>query len=343
MSSAFSPLIEEALDRYDVPALPEGFADRVVARANSETAISAQPATRRRSNGPWRRTSRIVGSIGVFSLFSATAAAMGFFGEPVDIPIISDVAVELNLIPRPISVVSAAPSNLSKTDNTAINATLEDDQTAKPAASDTKRALQQIVDDPRFAKLTPRQKRIIVRRQSRNMVRSGTASPIEVRSAIREIRQEKIAGARETTPADHPVADNLRERIANATPEQKARMRENFENLPPERQEAIRERIENARAINADTRTAQNTSADSLAAPGQNSVAPVEDSAQSIVSPSTTMESRPAIDQLRERYREATPEQRAIWREKNQLRRKPTLPRNNQPRDRAAPPRRPQH
>ncbi|MGB5483059.1 hypothetical protein, partial [Parasphingorhabdus sp.] len=96
MSATFSTAMQTALDRYDVPALPEGFAARLTARATAEAAVERKPAPRQRTSSPWRRASRIIGSIGAVGFLSATAAAMGAFGDPLEVPIISEVAREFN-------------------------------------------------------------------------------------------------------------------------------------------------------------------------------------------------------------------------------------------------------
>lgn len=84
----FSPSMRLALDAYRVPALPEGFADRVVARALAESRQRAAPPVR---TTRWRRTGRIVTGAALAGLLTATAAAAGWFGKPVYVPVISEI------------------------------------------------------------------------------------------------------------------------------------------------------------------------------------------------------------------------------------------------------------
>lgn len=84
----FSPAMRLALDTYRVPPLPDDFAERVVAKALAES--RRRPAAPLRSSR-WRRTGRIVTGTVVAGLLSATAAAAGWFGQPVYVPVISEL------------------------------------------------------------------------------------------------------------------------------------------------------------------------------------------------------------------------------------------------------------
>ncbi len=103
---AFSPEMEKALNAYTVPPAPAGFSDRLMARIASgdtgtvATAMPELPA-RRRTPSPWRRTSRIVGSVALFSLATATAAAAGVFGHPVYLPGITEALVKAEIVEAP--------------------------------------------------------------------------------------------------------------------------------------------------------------------------------------------------------------------------------------------------
>jgi hypothetical protein len=75
------PQMKAALDRFTVPALPEGLADRIVAAAIAEPApTQAVPPRRRDPRGGWRRPSRILAGALAFGLVSAAAAATGYLG-----------------------------------------------------------------------------------------------------------------------------------------------------------------------------------------------------------------------------------------------------------------------
>jgi hypothetical protein len=108
--------MEKALNAYAVPPAPAGFSDRLMARIASgdtgtvATAMPELPA-RRRTPSPWRRTSRIVGSVALFSLATATAAAAGVFGHPVYLPGITEALVKAEIVeaPAPPSATKARP------------------------------------------------------------------------------------------------------------------------------------------------------------------------------------------------------------------------------------------
>jgi hypothetical protein len=87
-SFEFSPAMCLALDAYRVPPLPQDFAERVVARALAQS--RQRPAVPRRASR-WRRSGRIVTGIALAGLLSATAAAAGWLGKPVYVPVISQL------------------------------------------------------------------------------------------------------------------------------------------------------------------------------------------------------------------------------------------------------------
>ena len=77
------------LDAYTVPSLPAGFADRLVAATLEESAPpvspfeTALPTMRRPAARRWlRRGATGLGAIAV-GMISISAAAMGYFGEPI--------------------------------------------------------------------------------------------------------------------------------------------------------------------------------------------------------------------------------------------------------------------
>ncbi len=317
MTASFSPAMQAALDRYDVPALPDGFADRLVARATAEAALEPAASKRKGSASPWRRASRIIGSAGIFGFFSATAAAMGLFGEPVEIPVISDVARQFDMIEeRPAIPRAVAAENMQAPAEreTGADGAAADEDTAAMTASER---LQRLAADPRFRKLTPAQKRRAIRRAAKRMIDTGEATPADIRAALSDVRRGRQAAA--DKPARRAA---LRQRIRNATPEQKARLRERFETLPPEKQAAIRERLDIARSAQS---AAESDSTDTQAEkPEAGPVEPAEtaptDAAatSTVAPPAITPEQR---EKLRERYRNATPEQRAAARERIRARR----------------------
>ena len=186
---AFSPEMEKALNSYAVPPAPAGFSDRLMARIASgdtgsvATAVPELPA-RRRTPSPWRRTSRIVGSVALFSLATATAAAAGVFGNPVYLPGITEALVKAEIVeapsPKPLPVRVAAQSTEPEV------ATPVQTEVAQGSAAVTSR-LTELREDPRFAELTPKQKLAVAGREVRTMVRSGEVTRQEARTAVREM------------------------------------------------------------------------------------------------------------------------------------------------------------
>ena len=186
---AFSPEMEKALNSYAVPPAPAGFSDRLMARIASgdtgsvATAVPELPA-RRRTPSPWRRTSRIVGSVALFSLATATAAAAGVFGHPVYLPGITEALVKAEIVeapsPKPLPVRVAVQSTEPEV------ATPVQTEVAQGSAAVTSR-LTELREDPRFAQLTPKQKLAVAGREVRTMVRSGEVTRQEARTAVREM------------------------------------------------------------------------------------------------------------------------------------------------------------
>jgi len=85
MVEPIDPVLAGKLDAYTAPALPEGFADRLVAAAlaDPESTGSDLPKLRRVPARRWLRGG--VAGLGVIAvgMISISAAAMGYFGEPI--------------------------------------------------------------------------------------------------------------------------------------------------------------------------------------------------------------------------------------------------------------------
>ncbi len=187
---ALSADMKMALDGYIVPPVPSGFGDRLMARIASgdtgqtATAITEWPS-RRRSISPWRRTSRIIGSVALFSLATATAAAAGVFGDPVYLPVISEALVRAEVIDvpkpetKPKPVIVAQKPVIKETTPTPV-------ETPKGSAAVASR-LGEMRNDPRYANLAPRQKFAVAGREVRSMVRSGEVTREEAHTALREM------------------------------------------------------------------------------------------------------------------------------------------------------------
>lgn len=282
---AFTPDMEKALNSYAVPPMPAGFSDRLMARvASGDTgsatiAIPELPA-RRRTPSPWRRTSRIVGSVALFSLATATAAAAGVFGHPVYLPGISEALVKAEIVeapapkpkPLPVQIAQQAPQAELPAPTPAVE--------AQGSAAVTSR-LTALREDPRFSELTPKQKMAVAGREVRTMIRSGEVTRQEARTAVREMAR-------------------------NADPATKAAVRQ-----------AIAERREQRMERRNGTVTPGNVIADEPMAvtdattANEAGAAATEEALPALASGKLTEEQAEA---LRERLRTASPEQRAALR-----------------------------
>lgn len=222
---AFPPHIQSALDRLVVPPLPHGFGDRLAARiatgdlpTDSAATSPSLPAPRRRLGGGtgWRRSGRIVALVATFGIATATAAASGFFGKPVYVPVVSETLARARLVDLPVP-------RAEKTPHKAV--------AAKPAAGVTEphppgrgraaiRSLyQRLHSNPAYRAL-PRHERVaIARREIRSMLQSGEMTLPELRAALAEHRAEF-----RPTPAQRIrreiVARALRDREGSLRPPQ---------------------------------------------------------------------------------------------------------------------------
>ncbi|WP_108811106.1 hypothetical protein [Sphingorhabdus sp. Alg231-15] len=348
-TNAFSPAMRAALDQFDVPALPSGFADRLVARVEAEA--TAKPAAHidstprhRSSANPWRRAGRWIGSVATVGLMSATAAAMGLLGEPVEVPVISDIARTLDIVAEPepaaVPIVRKADPGSSDTAGQGLDTeAIAGEEQLSEGQKNAQNMLERVTDAPRFKQLRPRQKAVLLRAASRKLIRSGKATPEELRSAVKQVRTERQA-SRKTERSQR-----IREKIQNATPAQKEKLLERIETLPPERQSIAKERLAGIMA-------------EETAAPSEpSSLAPlevesetsgtidaavpvempeiaaddgmVEDSAASTTPMAAVPVGRQRLEQFRDRYQQATPAERARMRERAKQLRKTAKPRPN--------------
>lgn len=222
---AFSPGIEKALDAYIVPPVPAGFGDRLMARIAIGDAGQVSPAAtelpaRHRAASPWRRTSRIVGSVALFSLATATAAAAGFFGDPVYLPGISEALVKVEVIDAPKPKTKPKPAILAQ--KPVINETTPTPVEMPKGSAAVVSRLGEMRDDPRYANLTPRQKFAVAGREVRSMVRAGEVTREEARVAVREMARnadpETKAAVRAAVAERRAKRQERRSRIATPTP-----------------------------------------------------------------------------------------------------------------------------
>ncbi|MFN3452264.1 MAG: hypothetical protein ACK4ZE_08905 [Sphingorhabdus sp.] len=230
---AFSPDVSKALDSYTVPPVPSGFSDRLMARVLSGdtgevVAPAPIPTQKRRSNSPWRRTSRIVGAVAMFSLATATAAAAGIFGKPVYMPGITEALVEAKIVQTPKPV--ARPQARAVAEIPAVDPAAPRALTTTTGSAAIVSKVTELRNDAEYAKLAPREKLRVAGKEVRQMVKSGEASRQDVRAAVRELAQDADPAAKEAwrKAAANRRAQRLerREALRNGTPEERAAMRD---------------------------------------------------------------------------------------------------------------------
>lgn len=242
--AAFSPDMEKALDAYVVPPVPAGFSERLMARlASGDTGpvdtATPLPLPSRRTASPWRRTSRIVGSVVLFSLATATAAATGVFGNPVYVPGVSEALIEAKIVDAPAPAIK--PKVLIVAEPKAVTPTPAS-QTATGSAAIVSR-VSELRHDPEYAKLSPRERFKVARKEVREMVRSGEASREDVRAAVRELAQDADPATKEAwrkAAADRREKRlERREAFRNATPEERAAMVQALRERRQARQQSV--------------------------------------------------------------------------------------------------------
>ncbi|MFN3747275.1 MAG: hypothetical protein ACK4SJ_01165 [Sphingorhabdus sp.] len=279
---AFPPQVAAALDRLTVPALPQGFADRLLARidagdlpAEPVGIAESLPKPRQRFRGTgWRRSGGLFAIAATFSLATATAAASGFFGEPVYVPVVSDALAKAKLMELPERhQAKSAPQPKAAPVSTVIAV-----ETTKPTPTgrEAVRSLyQRLRSDPEFRAL-PRQERIALARQEiRTLLQNGDVTMPELRQAMaehrlrtnpairqavrgelmrRKLQQDAIgtaAPAIAAQPADvapvTPAIDVRRQALRELAPEQRARIRDLRRQLrtgTPSERRAIRQELQ---------------------------------------------------------------------------------------------------
>ena len=143
-----------------------------------------------------------MGSIGAIGFVTAAAAAAGFFGERIYVPGVTEVLVEAQVIPpakasNPKMIATpAAQGALDVASADAKLAAMSDNAPtlqAKPGRTATQNMLRSLAANPEFRKLPARRKRAAVKQAARQLVRSGEATPAEIRSALRQARGARAA------------------------------------------------------------------------------------------------------------------------------------------------------
>lgn len=257
---AFPPKIAAALDRFTVPALPEGFSDRLLARLasgdmpleNSEAAALPAPRRPRLLGGRWRRSGFVVGSVGLLGMATATAAASGIFGEPIYLPVVSEALAKADLVENPKLKATAKTSAKPKTVVSKPSPRVE--PVAPKGKDAVKAAYARLMTNPEFKALPPKERMRTARREIAKLVSTGAATQDDVKAAWNEIlttlpprqrerievaqqrREARKAGAAETSKP------GARERQRpEQTPEQKAARREAIRQMSEGDRTRIRE------------------------------------------------------------------------------------------------------
>lgn len=275
---AFPPNVSAALDRLTVPPLPQGFGDRLIARIEAgdlphiATDVAQHlPSPRRRFGGSgWRRSGGIVAIAATFSLATATAAASGFFGEPIYVPVVSDALAKADLVELPKREQIAPKPAAQATNMSAENGDTKIQPT--PQGREAVRSLyQRLRDDPEFRTLPRHERMAIARQEIRTLVQNGDVTISELRHAMaehrlrtdpatrqtirREIVRRKLqseAAPVATTPADvpegrlQPGVEARREAFRELAPEQQGRileLRQQLRNASSAERRAIRQEL----------------------------------------------------------------------------------------------------
>jgi hypothetical protein len=279
---AFPPHIAVALDRLTVPPLPQGFGDRLAARIaagdlpveSSSITPPLAPARRRFGSAGWRRSGRIVTVVAAFGIATATAAASGFFGEPVYVPMVSDALAKAKLVELPqkdIPKPKAKPAVVSKD-----IAPAQPETGPTPSGRQAVRALyQRLRTDPEFRAL-PRQERLAIARQEiETMLEKGEVTLPELRRALaehrllqnpairrkigRELARREMAQRTEAATGiavEDKAATGDQLQQPRFDPAKVEARREAYRQLPPEQQARVRELREQMRSASPAERRA---------------------------------------------------------------------------------------
>lgn len=250
MSRAPDSRIDAALDRFDVPSLPGGFTDRVVAAA----ALRAPTASRRDRRGSWSHRRRAAFGVMAVTVMSATAAAAGLFGNiGITVPALErfvdrvtapPAVIVPQVSPRRTAVVSERTAAPDAED--AIARVVVAPKPATPAAPPTAREVRREAVAQKVADRIDRRERLglpVDPRLGDPAFRPAPAlaARFPERAAlverIQEIRQARREGEPPDTAAVPPVASKP---DAEEQSEREARRRRFMELPPGERAERLR-------------------------------------------------------------------------------------------------------
>ncbi len=277
----FPPHIRAALDRYGVPPLPQGFAERLLARAEKDIAPIAPPLplirSRKTMGGRWRRSGIVVGSVGLFGMVTAAAAATGIFGDPVYVPVVSEALAQANIAPvapKRVKITKDKETKIVSAKAISLPPKVPKEVKADRIA-EARSQIRAMWQDPEFRRLPKQQRRAQARTALREAMAHGDFNKDELIQTLRDLRAERMQQRAERKAARASTPD--RERPASMVGQQrKAEVRA--------------------------ARQAVATDSEMIAEP------PIS-------------QPRPGIQKLRERLQSATPEERAILRAEIRARR----------------------
>lgn len=270
----FPPHIVNALNRLTVPPLPTGFHARLAARLesgalpNDTPPLPAVPVRRARGSS-WRRPGRILAVVASFGLATATAAASGVFGDPVYVPVVSDVLAKTKLVTLPKERAS------THTPTKAVQTPLNANETLTARSTIGKNAVLELLsglpDNAEFKALSRRDRAHFARAEIMKLIEAGVVTRADIKAAMAQLQREKTARAGENTRHD-PAALKPRQRIDRSSdadkprqllsPAKKQKLRAARDQLSPEQQTELRllrqklraARREDRRAIRAEIR-----------------------------------------------------------------------------------------
>jgi parvulin-like peptidyl-prolyl isomerase len=259
MSDApFPAPVAAALNQLTVPSLPNGFAERLLQRLEAGDlpieAVGELPTLRRTAAmRKWRRSGIVAIGLVAMGVTSATAAASGFFGKPVYVPVVSEVLAKADIVKLPAkSVMAPKPKTVSKP--APDNAELKSEVTGVEAV---RQMYQRLRADKEFRALPQRERAEIAREELAALLRAGTIKPEDIGTAMRAMRQDQLAKQVEKTSNGEQqqhrkrqvppeVVAKRRAAIATLPVEDKLRLlelRRQLRDAPPAERPAIRREI----------------------------------------------------------------------------------------------------
>jgi hypothetical protein len=198
----------------------------------------------------WRRPGMVAIGLVALGVTSATAAASGFFGKPVYVPVVSEVLAKAEIVKLPVKS-AAAPKPKTVAKPAPDKAELKSEVTGAEAV---RKMYQRLRADKEFRALPQRDRAEIAREELAALLRAGTIKPEDIGTAMRAMRQDRLANQAEKTsngeqqqhrkrPVPPVVVEERRAAIASLPVEAKQRLlelRRQLRDAPPAERPAIR-------------------------------------------------------------------------------------------------------